>query len=166
MRIVVSAIIIMSIAGMAGILYFVYAPDSSYNPDLNFALQLNARLNIAVGNQTARVPAGIGVQSSLWNYHGLDQYGKNGRAPMFTIDNYGLVIVASSVVRNYTLGEFFQIWGKTFDGRCVQVGSNLYCNTDGILTMSVNGKPNFQYDKYVLQNQDDVLIDFVPAHPA
>ena len=165
MKIVVSAIIIMSIALMAGTLYFVYGPFSN-GPDLDFALQINARLNIAIGNATALVPVGIGIQPSMWIYHGLDQYGKNGRAPMFTIDNYGVVWVASSVVRNYTLGEFFQIWGKTFDGNCVQVGSHLYCNTDGILTMSVNGKPNDQYDRYVLQNQDDILIDFLPANPA
>jgi len=164
MRVVVGAIIIMSIAVMAGILYFVYAPDP-YAPNLDFALQLNVRLNIAVGNHTALVPAGIGVQQSMWNYHALDQYGKNGRAPMFTIDNYGVVWVASSVVRNYTIGEFFQSWGKTFDGNCVQV-DKLYCNNDGLLTMSVNGKPNFLYDHYVLQNQDDILIDFNPATPA
>ena len=165
MKIVVSAIVIMSIAMMAGTLFFVYGPFS-YSPNLDFALQLNVRLNIVVGNATALVPAGIGVQSSMWVYHGLDQYGKNGRAPMFTVDNYGVVWVASSVVRSYTLGEFFQIWGKTFDGNCVEVGSHLYCNSDGILTMSVNGKPNFQYDGYVLQNLDDVLIDFLPANPA
>ena len=165
MKIVVSAIVIMSIAVMAGTLYFVYGP-LSYSPNLDFALQLNVRLNIVVGNATALVPSGIGVQSSMWVYHGLDQYGKNGRAPMFTVDNYGVVWVASSVVRSYTLGEFFQIWGKTFDGNCVEVGSHLYCNSDGILTMSVNGKPNFQYDGYVLQNLDDILIDFLPANPA
>jgi len=165
MKIVVSAIVIMSIAVMAGTLYFVYGP-LSYSPNLDFALQLNVRLNIVVGNATALVPSGIGVQSSMWIYHGLDQYGKNGRAPMFTVDNYGVVWVASSVVRSYTLGEFFQIWGKTFDGNCVEVGSHLYCNSDGILTMSVNGKPNFQYDGYVLQNLDDILIDFLPANPA
>src|SRR5438093_7229872 len=38
---------------------------------------------------------------------------------LHTHDTAGTIHVESRVTREYTLGEFFQIWGQTFDGQQV-----------------------------------------------
>ncbi len=54
----------------------------------------------------------------LWKDHSLDKYGMqamfdgmSGMAPLHTHDASGIIHVESSVKRNYTLGEFLNIWG-------------------------------------------------------
>ena len=56
------------------------------------------------------------------------------------------------------LGYFFHtVWRKTFDNNCIFE----YCNgQDGNLTMSVNGEPNLQFDKYIPKDGDDIVIRF------
>ena len=56
------------------------------------------------------------------------------------------------------LGYFFNtVWGKTFNSNCIFE----YCNgPDGNLTMTVNGKPNLQFDKYIPKDGEDIVIRF------
>ncbi len=163
-------IILASIAITGLILYFFYS-NAIYGSG-GAPYSLAARLNILVTNSTgqrqqAAIPPLIGVDSRYWNYHALDQYGLNGRAPIYTRDTYGIVIVESSVVRSYTLGEFFQIWGRTFNSTCIQV-DRLYCNDPDngmLLSLVVNGNPirDIAFDSYVLANGDVIRIEYAPV---
>ncbi len=62
------------------------------------------------------------------------------KRPINTQDFFGIVHVESTVVRDYTLGEFFKIWGKTFNTDCIQA-DKLHCNVCGSLSMVVNRGP-------------------------
>jgi hypothetical protein len=65
------------------------------------------------------VPTQIGIFPSLWKDHSLDNYGMqsmpemkmSAMAPLHTHDSSGIVLVESTVNRNYTLGEFLNVWG-------------------------------------------------------
>lgn len=70
------------------------------------AMQLTTRLSLTVNDQPMGVPAGIGT---------------HGRriAALHTHDAGGTIHVASPVARNYTLGQFFDVWGLRFGRGCV-----------------------------------------------
>ena len=170
-RLLVTGTVLAFIVGMGGILYFVYS-NTIYGSGGAAPYSLTARVNILITNSTgtprqAAIPPLIGVDSRYWNYHALDQYGLNGRAPIYTRDNYGIVIVESGVVRSYTLGDFFKVWGKTFNSTCIEV-DRLYCNDpDNLLLLSlvVNGNPvrGIAFDSYVLADGDVFRIEYAPV---
>ena len=56
-----------------------------------------------------------------------------------------------------TLGYFFKVWGKNFSSSCIFE----YCNNkNGILTMTANGKENFEFDKYMMHDKDEIIIEY------
>ncbi|HVA86129.1 MAG TPA: hypothetical protein VNF73_07420 [Candidatus Saccharimonadales bacterium] len=59
-------------------------------------------------------------------------------APIHTHDTDGIIHVESPVIRDYTLGEFFDVWGVRFDGHCI----GGVCDGNGrTLVVFVNGQP-------------------------
>jgi len=77
-------------------------------------MHIHPRLAITINGQTTAVPASIGIDPSLWNDHSLDRYG-GVHYPLHTHDTSGTIHVESTVTRDYTLGEFFRVWGQSFD---------------------------------------------------
>ena len=86
-------------------------------------MHIHPVLQIAINGQPVSIPANIGIDPSLWQDHSLDEYsmmqdmpdGMSGMAPLHTHDAAGTIHVESRVTRAYTIGEFFRIWGQTFD---------------------------------------------------
>jgi len=94
------------------------------------------QLTITINGQAVTIPANIGIDSALWQDHSLDQYGMEGMAPLHTHDALGTIHEESRVLRDYTLGDFFRIWGKTFDaqqvlGHQAQSGHRVWMVVDG-----------------------------------
>jgi hypothetical protein len=121
------------------------APSSTNN---TIIMHFHPRLNVTVESKAVTVPAGIGINSSLWKDHSLDKYGMQsmnmlmpGMAPLHTMDNSGNITVESSVNRNYTLGEFFKIWGIKFDDKKVKI--------------TLDGKPVSNFKNYTLTENDN-----------
>jgi hypothetical protein len=119
-----------------------------------FAMRISFNLNIIMNNRSLTIPSQIGIEQSLWHNHTLDKYGSaglsmqgqviSGMAPIYTNDDSGVVKVGSTVIRNYTLGDFFNIWG--FDLK----GKNAYA--------TINGKSVSDYKDYVLKNNDNIEL--------
>jgi protein-disulfide isomerase len=61
-----------------------------------------------------------------------------------------------------TMGDFFKSLGMSLSSTCFSPSIGLqYCgNSDGTLKMFVNGKANTQFDAYVPQDLDRILISF------
>jgi len=56
------------------------------------------------------------------------------------------------------LGYFFEkVWRKTFNSECILDNCN---GPDGNLTLLVNGEQNFQYNKFIPKDRDDIRIVF------
>lgn len=56
-----------------------------------------------------------------------------------------------------TLGYFFKVWGKNFNSSCIFE----YCgNENRSLTMTINGEPNFEFEKYLMQDKDEIIIEY------
>jgi hypothetical protein len=81
-------------------------------------MHFHPHLNLMIDGKPATVPSQIGIDPSLWKDHSLDPYGMqamangmSGMAPLNTHDATGIIHVESSIIRNYTLGQFLNIWG-------------------------------------------------------
>jgi hypothetical protein len=90
------------------------------------AQHTHEHLDLFVDGQPVTVPTDIGI----------DQIG-GLLSPLHTHDATGIIHVESPVVRTFTLGEFFDVWGVRFDGRCV--GGT--CDTNGrAVSVYLNGQ--------------------------
>lgn len=100
-------------------------------------MHTHSSLNVTVNGDFLLVPNGVGINSTLWNDHSLDKFGTERKSttfgtispamsPLHTHDSSGLIHVESTEYRNYTLGDFLNIWGLPLEGKKVSlvVGGN------------------------------------------
>ena len=129
------------VVGVVVALPYLSSPDHSGG---SMVMHVHPHLLITINGQVMTVPANIGIDANLWNDHSLDAYGMQpmpsmgmqGMAPLHTHDTSGTIHVESSAVRDFAIGEFFQIWGQTFDaqqilGRPAQTGHRVWMVVDG-----------------------------------
>jgi hypothetical protein len=96
------------------------------------------------------VPQNVGIEPDLWKDHLLDQYGMKGMAPLHTHTADGMIHVESKIVRNYTLGEFLDIWGLDLKGNSITV------------TSYGNLVPN--YRNHVLKDEEPIIMNITSDH--
>jgi len=77
--------------------------------------------------------------------------------PIHTHDSTGTLHVESPCVRDYTLGDFFSIWGQEFNSTCIME----HCN-DGThsVRMSVDGSPSDAFESLVLKDGQYIVISY------
>lgn len=123
---------------------------TSMNP---IVMHIHPQLSLLVGERSLTVPAQIGIDPSLWKDHTLDEFGMQSMpemnmpamSPLHTHDNSGIIHVESTVNRNYTFGEFLNIWGLNLDGKTVK--------------MTVNGKPLTRFIDHVLRDGERIKLE-------
>jgi len=130
------AVVSISVVGVVLGLPYLPAPG----PAGGMAMHWHPQLTITIDGLAVTIPADIGIDPTLWQDHSLDQYGMEGMAPLHTHDALGTIHEESRVLRDYTLGDFFRIWGQTFDaqqvlGHPAQSGHRVWMVVDGA-TMS------------------------------
>lgn len=75
------------------------------------AMHIHPLLSVEVDGKNMTVPKDIGINPSLWKDRSLDEYGMPGMSPLHTHDENGVIHVELTLGRNYTFGEFLNIWG-------------------------------------------------------
>jgi hypothetical protein len=122
------------------------SPVSSSVPhDSMGMMHIHPHLSLIIDGKTAIVPANIGIDSTLWNFHSLDSNGMTGMAPLHTHKDDGMIHVESYKDQNYTLGEFLAIWGMQFDGYNVKV--------------TADGNPVSDYRNHVFMDGEKIVMD-------
>ncbi len=119
------------------------------------AMHIHPHLTLIVDGKQATVPANIGIDPSLWQDHSLDQYGMkmpnmpsmSSMAPLHTHDTSGTIHVESTVQRDYTLGEFLDIWGMDLDNYKVSA--------------TVDGNPVSDYKDIVFKDGQQIALDVI-----
>jgi hypothetical protein len=102
-------------------------------------------LDVYVDGARVTVPANIGIDRDT-----------GVLSPIHTHDATGIIHVESPVVRDFTLGQIFDVWGVRFDAHCV----GGICDGSGrVLTVYVNGQP-FGGDprSIVLQAHAEIVV--------
>ncbi len=159
---IIGVIIVVSIGINAYIGFGPTPPDNKMKSQSNikadpFAMHNHFYLTIIMDHKPVIVPGQIGIDESLWKNHTLDKYGvagmpmpgmtMPGMAPLYTNDNSGLIKIGSIDIRNYTLGDFFNIWGMNLNGKVVKA--------------SADGKPISDFKNHILKDGEQIHIDII-----
>jgi hypothetical protein len=156
---------VLSVSG--AIICILFVLMSQITPDLNaqvtgenktsnkIIMHIHSNLNVTVNGKSLMVPNGIGINSTLWNDHSLDKFGTERKttifgmvtpamSPLHTHDSSGTIHVESIEYRNYTLGQFLNIWGIPLEGSRV----NLF----------IDGNSTDNYSNYVLKDREKMIL--------
>lgn len=114
------------------------------------ALHIHQHLDILVNGKPVTVPAGIGINQVA-----------RFISPLHTHDVSGVIHVESDVKRDFTLGQFFDVWGVRFSKNCL----GGYCaNRTDTLRVFVNGKPvSGDPRSLVLREHQEIAVVYAPA---
>lgn len=120
---VIAVIIVVSVI-VIGVWILPTKPTANIvsNNEVMF-MHIHPRLYLNLDGKPYMVPQNVGIDPDLWKNHSLDKYGMTGMAPLHTHTADGMIHVESMVVRNYTLGEFFDVWGYDLKGDTITVTS-------------------------------------------
>lgn len=107
-------------------------------------LHYHPRLSIFIDEEEVEIPANIGLSA--------------GHSPMHTHGDDPNVIHAEypGIVyeKDLKLGRFFETWDKDFSA------TSLLGQKDGSVTMTVNGDLNNEYEDYIMQNGDEIVLSY------
>jgi hypothetical protein len=135
---ILSMLIIVSFLGSSITYAFISTVPTSNQVQQNWA----ARVQVVIYNQLNSIPAGLGIVN-------------NTTSKIFTTSNDNIIYKTGE--QDVRLSDLFEIWNKTFNSTCIFD----YCDTNtSSMRMYVNGAENFDYELYVIQNNDDILIDY------
>lgn len=157
-------IIGIGVAVTVGIAYAVVsgveaprAPEALHNQPI--VMHIHPTLKIVIDGKSIAIPENIGIHPALYKSHDLDIYGmKNPRmSPLHTHDSSGVIHVESTEIRQYALGEFFDVWGVTFNENCIIDKCNDGTNK---VRMYVDGKESFEFREYVLKDGGTITIEY------
>ncbi len=128
----------------------LYGPSSRSNA---MVMHNHANLTVTDNGLPVTVPAhvgmsmvGTGSDPLLYGDHSVDKFGMQGMSPLHTHDSTGLIHVESNTARNFTLGEFLDIWkGLGINGKPVSA--------------TVDGKPVSDFRNILLKDREKINLD-------
>lgn len=116
------------------------------------------KLKIIIKGQEQFIPPNIGI--SIGN--NMDNQISGMRmSPTHTHESDGTIHLENNKPwlkpETLTLDYFFKVWGKNFNRSCIFE----YCNgRSSTLTMTVNGQLNYEFEKYVMHDKDEIIIEY------
>jgi hypothetical protein len=110
----------------------------------NLVSHIHPNLRIVIEGVPQIIPANIGVSTNIMR-------------PLHTHDSTGKIHAEGPCQRNFVLGDFFLIWGEEFNSENI-LGHKA---EEGTITMSVNGKKSEEYEKLVLRDSDNIVIEYI-----
>lgn len=113
--------LVLGAIGFGVIVILLTVPERFMGPSSELKMHNHTTIRVFEDGKEIAVPANIGIDPTLWNYHDLDQYSPLSISPIHTHDGSGIIHVESKVQRDYTLGDFMKIWGLPTEGKTVKV---------------------------------------------
>jgi len=114
--------------------------------DMATQFHIHAHLVMMIDKQNVPVPAEIGIDDATQCMHSIH-----------THDDTGVIHIEAPVQKDFTLADFFYIWGKSFNKD--QIMDSKVDATHG-LKMYVDGKEVQSFENLVLQDTQDIFIDY------
>lgn len=113
--------------------------------DMATKFHIHPHLTITIDGTPQDIPSGIGIKPQCMN-------------SLHTHATGGEIHVESPEKRDFTLSDFFAVWGKPFDS--TQVLDQKITFND-VIKVTVNGKEVDTFEKTILYDKDDIVIAFV-----
>jgi hypothetical protein len=117
----------------------VFSPIPDGTP---LAEHIHPHLTIYVNGKKQTVPALVGLTSTGW-------------LPLHTHDASGTIHVESTVDYDFTLGEFFAVWGQQLSPTNVL---GLHSDKTHRVTMTVNGHASKAFGSLIMHDGDNIVL--------
>ena len=134
--------------------------------------QLNLQLNeLQKDNKDLMLLSGVGTIKSAHNHADVKVY-INGKAIDFSQKKYQLAArfihfeegvgdVIHTHATGLTMGHLFKSLGADLSNNCLAFEKTDYCNGGNAkLRFYVNGRPNNEFDNYIIKDLDKILISY------
>jgi hypothetical protein len=115
-------------AAGAGMIQPPKAPTAGSDDNKPMVMHIHPKLALYIDGNPVTIPANIGIDSNLYKTHKLDAYGMKMDMPSMPVmypththDTSGTIHVESNEQRDYTLGDFLDVWGVDFSGKTVKL---------------------------------------------
>ncbi|MEM4282283.1 MAG: hypothetical protein QXU88_00115 [Candidatus Woesearchaeota archaeon] len=102
-------------------------------------------LTIKINGKEQIIPANIGITPRL--HYPVHTHSADGIIHL-EMDRPSLELLR--------LSYFFKVWGKRFDKECIFE----YCADKGSLKMFVNGKESQEFEKHIMRDGEEILIEY------
>lgn len=111
------------------------------------ALHTHEHIDISINGKRVSVPADIGIDQMAGFI-----------SPIHTHNASGTIHIESPTVREFTLGQFFDVWGVRFTAQCI----GGYCtNSEKKLEVYLNGKLYTENPRLLpLKEHDEIFITY------
>lgn len=110
----------------------------------NLAMHIHPWIEIEIEGEKIDIPANIGISD-------------RGMRVIHTHDGSGELHIESPYEHQFYLRDFFTIWGKSFNSKCILD----YCvDEDHDIVMIVNGLQSSEFENLPLRDQDKIKIVF------
>lgn len=126
--------------------------DQKSSPDIlaaciehtNVSLHIHPELTIMVNGEKQEIPANIGITESCMH-------------PVHTHDASGKIHLEYLYPVDFSLGDFFTVWGKEFSSANLM---GLHVDETHIIRVTVNGQPSEEYERLVLKDSQKIVISY------
>jgi len=111
-------------------------------------IHYHPELEIYIHGEKQDIPADIGLLAG-------------GHNPVHTHDPDGIIHLefGGGTVRgsDTRLGKFFKVWNKEFNSNQIM---DYVSGSDGVVSMTVNGEPNTEFENYEMKDGDKIVIRY------
>lgn len=145
-----SALALAAGAGIFGFARFAAQDDAGFDATREcvthgqLGMHIHPQLSILVNGGHLAIPANIGITADCMR-------------PVHTHDASSQLHVEWTSKRDFTLGDFFRVWGKTFNRNQI---FDYKANDTHAVTLTVNGVPSQEFEKLVLRDNDRIVIEY------
>lgn len=116
----------------------------SCTTDAFTAFHIHPHLTIITNGVQQTIPANIGISFTCMH-------------PLHTHDASGEIHIESPTRRDFTLGDFFAVWGEHFSQNQIL---NYTADASHTVTETVNGVPVETFENTVLRDGDQIVISY------
>ncbi len=150
--------LMIGLALMVGLfVYYFFQPDhledlssrevaQKCTTDMATKFHIHSHLTIMANKKLVPVPVNIGIEQNPSCLHSLH-----------THDETSVIHVESPVKKDFTLGDFFFLWEKPLSSDRIL---DFATDSDHGLKMYINGRESTEFDQLVLQDYEDIFLDY------
>jgi hypothetical protein len=112
--------------------------------DLFTSFHIHPRLQIIINGKNEIIPVNVGITADCMHL-------------IHTHDASGEIHIESTEQRDFTLGDFFAVWGKPFSSAQIL---DYKAGVNHEVLMTVDGKPSTEYENLILQDGQKIVIEY------
>ena len=112
--------------------------------DMATQFHIHPVLKIIISGKEQIIPANIGITNTCMN-------------SIHTHDDSGTLHIESPVKKDFTLGDFFAVWGKQFNKDQIL---DYKIDSTKTITVTLGGKLVDTYENTLLNDKDNIIIEY------